>query len=210
MSTTETDVPHHYDDPPTHQRRRLTLDSEVLGFRTIAFLPAIIFVPTISSEVALPGTSIGPIFGVFFHLAALFFVSRVPAPQWAKAAGFGWLALDVAVAVGIMDVNGVPENIFMPMRLGGHVLAATWIIAVSLLSRPIAFRVVGLVTAALLALYSFLGTVLPVNFLIVPSVGTVVWFVIAALRHEPDPLGGVRRRSPSLAQEGQPASRTQR
>ncbi len=195
MSTTQADVQDRHYNPPSARFRRFTLDDELLSFRTIALLPPIIFVPTIAGEFALSDTTVGPIFGIFFHLAALFFVSRVPAPQWAKAAGYGWLAVDVTV--GVMDINGVSDHIYMPMRLGGHVLAATWIIAVSLLSRPIAFRLVGLITAGLLAVYSFFATDLPVSFLLIPSVGTVVWFLIAATRHEPDPLGGVRRQSPS-------------
>ena len=197
MPTTEADV-RALQQPPAQPRRRFTANDEVVSFRTLAFLPAVIFVPTLGAEVALPGTHIGAILGVFFHLAVLFFVSRVPAPMWAKAAGFGWIVIDVAV--GVMDVNLVPEQIYMPMRLGGHVSSAVWIVAVSLLSRPKGFRVVGLVTAGMLALYSFVAPDVPQNLLLLPGAGTVVWFVIAGLWHKPDPLGGVQRRGSSSAQ----------
>ncbi|TFC04092.1 hypothetical protein E3O42_05700 [Cryobacterium adonitolivorans] len=163
----------------------------VLSFRTVAILPAVLFSPTLVLAIVAPGSSWGTALGILFHLSALFFVSRVPAPEWARAAAFGWLALDVTV--GIMTLNLVPFEIYMPMRLGGHVLGATWLIAVSLLSRPVILKVLGVFTGVWLALFSFFGASLPIILLGPAGVLIVVWFVIAGF-YQPDPLGGLTRK----------------
>lgn len=181
------------DDSNLDNRHRLRLGREVLSFRTVAVLPAVLFAPTLIGVFFAPHAWWGTTLGILFHVAAFFFVSRVPAPAWARAAGFGWLALDVAV--GIMTLNLVPFDIYMPLRLGGHVIAAMWLITVSLLSRGVLLKVLGLVTAVWLALFSFFGSVLPISLLGPPGILIVVWFVLAGALYEPDPLGGVRRRT---------------
>jgi hypothetical protein len=65
--------------------------------------------------------------GIVSHLSLLFWVSRLPAPSWARAAGFGWLSIEIIV--GVLGINDVPDSISHPMRLRGHVLAGTWILA---------------------------------------------------------------------------------
>ncbi|WP_327340361.1 hypothetical protein OG384_35390 [Streptomyces sp. NBC_01324] len=171
-------------------RRRLRLDKELLGFRAIAVVPAALFAPTLVLGLVVPGSGAGTTLGILFHISVLFVIDRVPAPAWARAAAFGWIAIDVMV--GIMTLNLVSDDIYMPMRLGGHVMAATWLITVSLLSRPVLFRGLGILTGAWLALFSFFGAHLPIALLGPPGILVVVWLVMAG-SYEPDPLGGLTR-----------------
>ncbi|MFC8229433.1 hypothetical protein [Streptomyces sp. NPDC057287] len=171
-------------------RRRLRLDRELLNFRTITVIPAVLFAPTLVLGLLVPGSAVGTTLGILFHISVLFVIDRVPAPAWARAAAFGWIAIDVMV--GIMTLNLVPDDIYMPMRLGGHVMAATWLITVSLLSRPVLFRNLGIFTAAWLALFSFFGAHLPIALLGPPGVLVVVWLVMAG-SYRLDPLGGLTR-----------------
>jgi hypothetical protein len=73
----------------------LSSDREYLSFRAIAILPLLLFLPALVSFFTDPG-SVWPEYpGILFHLSILVLVSRMDAPAWAKAAGFGWLTLDV-------------------------------------------------------------------------------------------------------------------
>lgn len=163
----------------------LSKDQEILSFRQIAILPILLFVPTILTFVLFPGTKISNVLGIFFHIAAFLVVARMPAPEWAKAAGYGWLVLDVLC--GVMIVNDVPYSIAWPVRLGGHVLAGLWLVPVSLLCAPLYLRIVGVVTGLWLAAYSFFGTILPVTLLAPPGVLTCVWFGLLAWHYRRTP-----------------------
>lgn len=92
----------------------------------LPLLPFVLFLPTLVSFVIdEPGAVWVEFPGVFFHLAILLLISRLDAPDWAKAAGYGWIAIDVLS--GILTINAVPYEITRPVRLGGHVLAGVWI-----------------------------------------------------------------------------------
>jgi len=160
-------------------------DREVLSFRTIAILPIVLFIPTLILGVALPGSKIGAALGMLFHLSVLFVVSRMPAPAWARAAGFAWLALDITS--GAMTLNDVPYDIAFPVRLGGHVLAGTWIMTVSLLCKPRSVRFLGVVVGLWLALYTFFGSALPVILLAPPGTLVVIWFGLLAWNYKITP-----------------------
>lgn len=161
-------------------------DKELLGFRTVAILPIVLFVPTMILGLVATGSKVGAALGVLFHLTILFVVSRMPAPMWAKAAGFGWLTLDVAA--GAMTLNDVPWTIALPVRLGGHILAATWLITVSLICRPLALRIVGVVTGLWLGLFTFFASVLPLALLGPPGVLVVVWLGLLAWYYPTTPV----------------------
>lgn len=163
----------------------LSKDREILSFRQVAILPVLLFVPTMLAFVLFPGTKISNVIGIFFHLAALFVVSRMPAPQWAKACGFGWLVLDVLC--GAMIMNDVPHAIAWPVRLGGHILAGIWVVTASLLCRYWDLRIVGVVTGLWLAGFTFFATVLPVSLLGPPGVLTCVWFGLLAWHYPVTP-----------------------
>lgn len=81
-----------------------------LSTRTIALLPVVLFVP--SPRVGRrrePGVVWPEYIGVFFHLAILLLVSRSDAPTGPKAAGYGWITLDVLT--GILTINEVADEI---------------------------------------------------------------------------------------------------
>lgn len=161
----------------------LTPDREVLSFRTLALLPPVLFTPSLVSFAVAPGAVAVEYTGVLFHLAIMFIVARMPAPAWAKAAGFGWLTLDVLSA--IMTINEIPHDIAWAVRLGGHVMAGMWFITTSLLAPPKSIRVVGVILGSWLALYSFLGNVLPQEFLFPGGILVPVWFLLLAWKYQP-------------------------
>ncbi len=164
----------------------LTKDKEILSFRQVAILPIVLFVPTMVAFVLFPGTKISNVLGLFFHLAALFVVARMPAPEWAKASGYGWLVLDVLCAA--MIINDVPHAIAWPVRLGAHIFAGVWLITVSLLCLPKSIRIVGVVTGGVwLAAFTFFATMLPVTLLGPPGVLTCIWFGLAAWHYPRTP-----------------------
>ena len=159
---------------------------EILSFRQIAILPILLFVPTMLAIVLLPATKISNVVGIFFHIATFFLVARMPAPEWAKAAGYGWLALDILCAV--MLINDVPHPIAWPVRLAGHVLEGLWLLPVSLLCAPLSLRVLGVVIGLWVATYSFFGTALPATVLAPAGVLTCVWFGLLAWHYKRTPV----------------------
>ena len=126
--------------------------------------------------------------GIAFHLFMFMLVAKLDAPDWAKAAGYGWLVLDVMV--GVLTLNHLPPNIYFPIRLGGHIFAGTWITMVSL-SAPRAMKIVGVITGVWLAGYSFVSPFVSGKALAPNSLLILVWLGIIAWRF--------RTRSPSLA-----------
>jgi len=163
----------------------LSKDREILSFRQAAMLPVLLFVPTLLAVVLFPGTKVSSVIGIFFHLSALIVVSRMPAPMWAAACGFGWLILDVMC--GAMMINNVPDAIAWPVRLGGHILAGVWIITVSLLCRQWDLRIVGVVVGVWLAAFTFFATELPISLLGPPGILTCVWFSLLAWHYPHTP-----------------------
>ncbi|GGM94486.1 hypothetical protein GCM10011609_34940 [Lentzea pudingi] len=150
-----------------------------LSFRIIAILPIILFVPSlVSFAISEPGVVWPECSGVFFHLAILLLVSRLDAPNWAKAAGYSWITLDVLT--GIMSINGVAHDITWPIRLGGHVFAGVWIAVASACASRQIIRVVGIVTGVWLGGYSFVADIAP-DFVLYPSaLLIIVWFALLA------------------------------
>ena len=59
----------------------------------------------------------GSVAAVAFHVVMFLVVAAMPAPSWAKAAGYGWLVVDIACSV--MTLNGVAASITTPLRYGG-------------------------------------------------------------------------------------------
>jgi hypothetical protein len=154
------------------------------SFRMLAIAPIILFIPSlVSFVVAEPGVVWPEYTGVFFHLAILLLISRMEAPDWAKAAGYGWIALDVLT--GIMSINEVPYDITWPVRLGGHVLAGVWIVMSSVHARPWPIRIVGSLTGLWLGAYSFVANIAPEPVLYPAAMLIIVWFVLLAVMYQP-------------------------
>ncbi len=115
--------------------------------------------------------------GVIEHLMLFPVIAALPAPQWAKQAGYGWLVIDMAT--NIMQLGGVPAA--LPLRYGGHIAAAVWAAAASWQARG-ALRVVGVIYAIDLALYSFIWPFSRLSFLVLlPSLVLLpVWLLLVA------------------------------
>lgn len=158
-----------------------------LSLRAVAILPLVLFAPAVVAFFTDPEVPWGEYLGVFFHLSILFLVSRLDGAAWAKAAGYGWVALDVLA--GILMINQVDYDTAWAVRLGGHVLAGTWIVASSLVNRSRIVAIVGVITGLWLGGYSFVGTLLPEEALRPAGIFILVWFAAIAIFDRPRAAG---------------------
>jgi hypothetical protein len=115
------------------------------------------------------------------HLVVLPVVAALPAPQWARLAGYGWLIVDMGT--DLAQLAGTPKSTYLTARFIINLVAALWIAAASWRGRG-AFRGVGLFVAADFACYSFLAFLSPKAFVVVlPSLVLLpAWFVLAGQR----------------------------
>lgn len=154
-----------------------------LSLRAVALLPLVLFTPAVAAFFVAPDVPWGEYLGVLFHLSILFLVARLDAAPWAKAAGYSWVGLDVLA--GVLMINEIPYDLAWAVRLGAHVLAGTWIVAASLVSRSRIVLVLGVVTGFWLAGYSFVGTVLPEEALRPAGICILLWFAAIAFSGRP-------------------------
>ena len=119
--------------------------------------------------------------GVIFHILLLPIVAILLAPEWVKAAGYAWLAIDVIV--GVAAINGLPETTAWPLRLGGHVLAGIWIFFSSLNVTPLWFSEVGIVLALNLGGYSIAAPWASKRFLLPSGILMVGWLLAIGFTH---------------------------
>jgi hypothetical protein len=157
-------------------------EKEILTTRVLALLPVALFLPTLVSYVVAPGSTAPEYSGILFHVAFLFLVGRLDAPDWAKGAAYGWLALDIAT--GSLVINGIPYDTAISVRLGGHVLAAVWFISVAQLSTG-AVRLLGTVVGAWLGLYTFVSAALPRTALQPAGALMIIWLILLAVGSRP-------------------------
>lgn len=151
-----------------------------LNFRTVALVPAVLFLPTlVSFAVSKPGVVWPEYSGIVFHLAFLLVIARLDAPEWARAAGYGWVTLDVLT--GVLAINGLPYDLTWPVRMGGHILAGVWLIASSVRAPRRSIQVVGVLTGIDLGGYSFVGNVLALPFVYPSSLLLVAWLALLAV-----------------------------
>jgi len=148
--------------------------------RIITVLPIVLFLPSLISFFTTKAGTIWPEYpGIFFHLAILPVVANLRAPRWVQSAGYGWVAIDVLA--GVLAINGLPYDTYWPIRMGGHVLAGTWLIGTSVVSSAWAIRVVGVVTGLDLGGYSLVGNVLPMAYVYPGGVLIVIWLTLLAV-----------------------------
>src|SRR5512140_883559 len=79
-----------------------------------------------------------------FHLSLLPVVAALDAPEWAKGSGYAWIVVDNVIV--FMGYFGVGSELIVPMRLGVHLAAVTWIAGASATAGG-AIRVVGWLAA---------------------------------------------------------------
>src|SRR4026209_2609454 len=95
-----------------------------------AYLAAFLFTVMIVLFNTVPKNMAVGIVAVAFHAVLFPVVGTLPAINWARAGGYGWLILDIAA--NIMYLNGVDEHICTAFRYGAHIPAVMWIITASL------------------------------------------------------------------------------
>lgn len=165
------------------------LRPEVRHAATVSYLAAALFALSLARFGVLPRLHLPPssplaaelnggLLPVVTHLLVFPVVAALPAPPWAKAAGYGWLVIDITT--DIMALGGVQDALYLPMRYGGHVSAALWIAAASWEAGG-ALRVVGLLLALDLGGYSLLMPFLPLAALYPSALLLVIWFALVGL-----------------------------
>jgi hypothetical protein len=107
-----------------------------LSTRTVSLIAFILLVPVVASFRLAPGSRWAEYVGILYHLAMFLLVFKLPAPEWARATGYGWLVLDVVA--GALMINHVPRAIAGNVRLGGHIFAGIWFVMASLQGSPAA------------------------------------------------------------------------
>jgi hypothetical protein len=148
-----------------------------LSIRAVALIALLLWVPIVASFRFAPGARWAGYLGIFYHLAVFLLVFKLPAPEWAKVAGYSWLLLDVAA--GVLGINQVQPAIAQHVRLGGHIFAGIWIVMASL-QGSLAAKLVGLPTGALLFAYTFASPFLPRVWLSPAAILMLVWLAILA------------------------------
>ncbi len=140
------------------------------------FLPFIPSIPHNAANFVQDGTLPGALLGLAEHLVLFPIIAALPAPPWARAAGYGWLVVDMST--DIMAFNGVPVAIFLALRLGGHISSALWVMAASWQARG-ATRIIGWLYALDLASYSFLAAYKGSFLVLLPSALLFpIWLVL--------------------------------
>jgi hypothetical protein len=94
-----------------------------LSIRAVALIALLLCVPVVVSFRFAPGTRWAEYVGIFDHLAVFLLVFKLPAPEWARAPGYGWLLLDVAA--GTLGINQLDPAIAQHVRPGGTSLPAS-------------------------------------------------------------------------------------
>jgi hypothetical protein len=136
---------------------------------TAAYLSALLFalrlttffIPAVREATALNSPVLGELnclLGITPHLLLFPVIAALPAPAWAKAAGWGWLVVDIAT--DIMTLNGVAASIDLSLKYGGHISATLWVVVASWQAKGTA-RLCGLLLALNLGSYSFLAAFVP-------------------------------------------------
>ncbi len=137
------------------------------------FIPAIRDVTTSTSVL---GAEALTLLAVAEHLILFPVIAALPAPKWARAVGYGWLILDIAT--DIMQLNGAVKLTYLTLRYGANIAAALWIAGASFQGKGV-LRVIGVIVALDLAVYSFIAFI-PFSFLVLlPSLVLLpLWLVL--------------------------------
>lgn len=145
--------------------------------RIVALAAIIFFVPVAVSFAIAPNIWWQDYLGMLFHISLFLLVPWLPAPGWAKAAGYGWLVVDVVS--GALSINAVSDTIAQPIRLGGHIFAGIWIVTASQ-SGSLPVRIVGTIAGVWLFAFTFFSPVLPMARLGPASMMVLIWLAIIA------------------------------
>jgi hypothetical protein len=142
------------------------------------------FVPSVRDATLSQSASLAiglAVLAVAQHLVVLPVVAALPAPAWARRAGYLWVVVDMGT--DLAQLAGAPKPEYLTARLAINLVAALWIAVAAWHGRG-TFRGIGLFVAVDFALYSFLGPFSPKAFVVaLPSLVLLpVWFVLAGRR----------------------------
>ncbi len=139
------------------------------------FIPAIRDVTVTSSVV---GAVLLAVLAVTQHLVVFPIVGALPAPRFARLAGYTWLVVDMGT--DLLQLGGAPKSLYLVLRLGINLVAALWLASASLRAHG-GMRPLGVLVAADLACYSFVALLSPLAFVVaLPSLILLpLWFVLA-------------------------------
>jgi hypothetical protein len=144
---------------------------------TFAYVGAVLFTLLIVLFNAMPQNFVPiSVVAVAFHLVLFPVVAELPSTEWARAAGYGWLVLDIAS--NIMLLNGVDEHTCTALRYGAHIPAIVWIITSSLKCNR-SMQIVGITQAFIMGSYSFVAPWAPMWILYPAMVLLIVWLVLS-------------------------------
>jgi hypothetical protein len=143
---------------------------------TAAYIGAALFTILIVLFNTMPSSLAIPIVGVAFHVVLFPVVAALPSNDWARAAGYGWLGLDIAS--NIMLLNGVDENICTALRYGAHIPAIIWIIVGSIQADRL-MQIVGILQALVMGSYSFVAPWAPKEMLYPAIILLIIWLILA-------------------------------
>lgn len=134
-----------------------------------AYLSGGLFAALFLAFGASPSSLIVPVLGVAAHVTLFPVVAALPAPSWARQAGYGWLIIDIVS--NVMSINGADPALATAVRYGGHISAAIWIGFASWQAKG-SPRLVGIPLAFVLGGYSLVapwvsGAVIIVAFLLI-------------------------------------------
>jgi hypothetical protein len=136
------------------------------------------------------------VFGVTMHAALVPVVATMPAPRWARRAGYAWIVVDIVA--NTMTLGGATEPVTTAIRLSGHLFAAAWIWSASQEWTGVR-RAIGLALATWLAGYTVVAPVVP-DAAFTPAVPLMlVWLGVVATARAGEPTPGTLRAGRSRA-----------
>jgi hypothetical protein len=114
-----------------------------------------------------------------FHLSLIPVVAALPSPEWARATGYAWIAIDNVLV--FMGFFGVGAEVIVPARWGVHLACATWMFGASA-SGSGGVKTVGYLAAAALVVVSYVGPFIGTAN-VQPSLGPaalllIIWLVL--------------------------------
>lgn len=138
-----------------------------------------------------------PFVGIAVHLVLFPVVAALPAPGWARAAGYGWLVIDIVANTASIGRTSTGSTGETPepaeirggigvnadaIRRGGHVVAALWIATASLQSGgALALAIIGIPLALILTIEALLHDWLPDWSLAPAMVLLIAWLVLVGV-----------------------------
>lgn len=151
---------------------------------TAAYIGAVLFAVMIVMFNTITTSIIIGITAVAFHVVLFPVVASLPSASWAKAAGYGWLILDITA--NVMQINGIDEHITSAIRYGAHIPAVIWIITSSL-KGSMPMRIVGILQALIMGSYSFIAPWVPAWVLYPAMILLIIWLVVTGMHLSKQP-----------------------